>query len=153
MENMRYWLGVVSKEHVQKGVQGGFAQVCHGKRAPLAMMSVGDGFIYYSPKISIDSSEPCKCFTAIGKIKSGKVYQVEMTPSFHPFRIDIEYYPCKEVPIAYLFDHLELTQKKNWGMQLRRGLLEISEADFLVIAKIMEIDAFRFSRNLRNQKS
>lgn len=138
---MCYWLGVVSKEHVQRGVQGGFAQVCHGKKSPLTKLSAGDGFIYYSPKVSMDRSEPCKCFTAIGKIKSGKVYQVEMTPSFHPFRIDIEYYSCKEVPLIALLDHLELTQKKNWGMQLRRGLLEITEADFLTIAKAMAIDS------------
>ena len=31
---MRYWLGVVSKEHVLRGVQGSFAQVCHGKKGP-----------------------------------------------------------------------------------------------------------------------
>lgn len=138
---MRYWLGVVSKEHVQRGVQGGFAQVCHGKKAPLAKMSAGDGFVYYSPKISMDRSEPCKCFTAIGNITNGKVYQVEMTPTFHPFRIDVEYYPCKDVPIIFFLDHLELTQQKNWGMQLRRGLLEISEADFLIVAKAMGIQA------------
>lgn len=133
----RYWLGVVSKEHVQKGVKGGFAQVCHGKRAPLAKMTTGDGFIYYSPKVAMDRAEPCKCFTAIGKIKDGKIYQVEMTPTFHPFRIDIEYFPCKEIPITTLFDRLELTQKKSWGMQLRRGLLEISETDFSIIAQAM----------------
>jgi hypothetical protein len=32
---MRYWIGVVSKEHVMRGVQRGFAQVCHGKEGPL----------------------------------------------------------------------------------------------------------------------
>ncbi len=134
---MRYWLGIVSKEHVQKGVQGGFAQVCHGKQAPLAKMTTGDGLIYYSPKVAMNRTEPCQCFTAIGTIKNGKVYQVEMTPDFHPFRIDINYFLCKEVPIASLIDQLELTQRKSWGMQLRRGLLEISESDFTIIANAM----------------
>jgi len=137
----RYWLGVVSKEHVLKGVQGGFAQVCHGKKGPLSKMSRGDGFIYYSPKIAMDRPCPCKCFTAIGTIKNGHVYQVEMTPTFHPFRIDVEYFLFKEAPLKSLFDQLSFTQGRNWGMQLRRGLLEISEKDFLTIARAMEVTA------------
>lgn len=28
----KFWVGVVSKEHVQRGVTGGFCQVCHGKK-------------------------------------------------------------------------------------------------------------------------
>lgn len=112
---MRYWLGVVSKNHVQRGVKGGFAQVCHGKKAPLMKLAAGNGFIYYSPRIAMDSPVACKCFTAIGKVKNGKVYQVEMTPDFHPFRIDIEYFPCTETPLEDVFDQLELTQRKSWA--------------------------------------
>ena len=134
---MRYWLGVVSKEHVQKAVKGGFAQVCHGKKGPLEKMTVGDGFVYYSPKVAMMRAEPCKCFTAIGKIRNENVYQVEMTSDFRPFRIDIEYFPAQEVPISALFDQLEFAQKKNWGMQLRRGLVEISKSDFDLIEKAM----------------
>lgn len=137
---MRYWLGVVSKEHVQKAVQGGFAQVCHGKKGPLLKMKMGDGFIYYSPKVAVDRPDPCKCFTAIGRIKKETVYQVEMTPHFHPFRIDIDYLPGKEIPITSLLHELELTKRKSWGMQLLRGLLEISEADFMAISKAMEVE-------------
>lgn len=137
---MRYWLGVVSKNHVLKGVEKGFAQVCHGKKAPLEKLKSEDGFIYYSPKIAMGSPEPCKYFTAIGKIKNGNIYQVEMTPDFHPFRIDIEYYPCKETSIIPLMNQLELTAKKSWGMQLLRGLLEISKGDFFTIAEAMGVD-------------
>jgi hypothetical protein len=136
---MRYWLGVVSKNHVQRGVQGGFAQVCHGKKAPLMKMEAGDGLIYYSPKVAMDSPEACKCFTALGKIKNGKVYQVEMTPDFHPFRIDVEYTPSCEISLAHVFDQLELTKSRSWGMQLRRGLLELSAADFKTIAAAMQL--------------
>lgn len=135
---MHYWLGVVSKEHVQKGVSGGFAQVCHGKKSPLVKMSAGDILIYYSPKITFLGNAPCKSFTAIGRIVSGKVYQVEMAPNFHPFRIDVSYFPCIEVPIIEIFDQLELTRQKNWGMQLRRGLIELAKSDFQWIAKSMK---------------
>lgn len=102
-------------------------------------MEAGDGFIYYSPKLALDSSDICKCFTAIGKIKNGKVYQIEMTPDFHPFRIDVEYVPSREIALATVFDQLQLTKSRSWGMQLRRGLIEISEADFQTIAAAMQL--------------
>ena len=134
---MNYWLGVVSKEHVMGGVEGKFAQVCHGKRAPLARLKAGDGFIYYSPKITFRGNDPCKSFTAIGKVKTGTVYQFEMNPDFKPYRIDIEYLPCHDAPIAHLMDRLDLTKERSWGMLLRRGLLPLSEQDFLTIAESM----------------
>ena len=41
----RYWLGVVSREHVLRGVEVGIVQVNHGKRTPLERLSPGDGFL------------------------------------------------------------------------------------------------------------
>jgi len=70
----RYWIGVASKEHVQGGVLGGFAQVCHGKAGPLNRMEEGDWIVYYSPTIKFGQKEPCQSFTAIGKIKDGDAY-------------------------------------------------------------------------------
>ena len=138
---MRYWLGVVSKEHVNLGLKAGIAQVCHGKKTPLSKMKQGDGLI--SPKISMDRLEKCQSFTAIGKIKTGEIYQVKMTEDFHPFRMDVEYFPSQEVPIACLLEKLEFTQKKNWGMQLRRGLFEISSYDYYVIAHCMQVNLWK----------
>ena len=86
--------------------------------------------------MAMESLEPCKCFTAIGRVKDGRVYQVEMAPDFHPFRIDMEYFPCIEVPIADL--ELELTQGQSWGMKLLRGLIEISQKDFDAVAMAMQ---------------
>ncbi|MDQ7862723.1 hypothetical protein RCO48_21920 [Peribacillus frigoritolerans] len=34
-KDKRYWIGVASRDHVMKGIDGGFAQLCHGKEAPL----------------------------------------------------------------------------------------------------------------------
>ncbi len=65
---MRYWIGVSSKEHVMRGVQGGFAQVCHGKAGPLKQMQPNDWLIYYSPTLEFGGKEPCKAFTAVGRI-------------------------------------------------------------------------------------
>jgi len=32
---MRYWIVVVSKDHIARGVAGGFMQANHGKEGPL----------------------------------------------------------------------------------------------------------------------
>ncbi len=138
----RYWLGVVSYEHVKNGVAQEFAQVCHGKKAPLEKLKAGDWLIYYSPKIAMDKPAPCKSFTAIGRVKTGLVYQVTMFQNFHPFRIDITYATSTVVPIVDVIDQLELTAKPSWGMLLRRGLLELSAHDFKIIAKHMGVSTY-----------
>jgi len=51
----KFWIGVVSKEHVLRGVEGGFCQVCHGKKGPLNRMKKGDYLLYYSPKYQMKS--------------------------------------------------------------------------------------------------
>jgi hypothetical protein len=63
----RYWIGVESHKHVKIGVAGGFAQLCHGKSAPLKRMKKGDWLIYYSPKTSMTGA-PLQAFTALGQV-------------------------------------------------------------------------------------
>jgi hypothetical protein len=41
----KYFIEVVSREHVLRGVQMGIAQIGHGKRSGLAQMKKGDWFI------------------------------------------------------------------------------------------------------------
>lgn len=72
----QYWIAVACKEHVQGGVQGGFAQVCHGKKSPLSRMKKADWIIYYSPATRFREKEPCRAFTAIGKVTSTLPYPV-----------------------------------------------------------------------------
>lgn len=62
------WLGVVSAEHVQRGVSLGIAQINHGKRAGLARMSEGDWLIYYSPRQRLGESDMVWSCTAIGQV-------------------------------------------------------------------------------------
>ena len=71
-----YWIGVVSKDHVDIGVAGGFTQVNHGKAGPLERMRAGDGFAFYSPRTAYPDGELLQAFTAIGRIRNGTVYQV-----------------------------------------------------------------------------
>lgn len=136
---MKFWLGVVSKEYVMRGVAGGFVQVCHGKGAPLKRMRAGDGFVYYSPTTTFGGKDKLQAFTAIGIVKSGAVYQFQMSPDFAPYRCDVKFQKCPEVPINNLKSELELTQG-NYGMLFRRGFLELSEQDFSLIAETMGAD-------------
>ena len=132
---MRYWIGVASKEHVARGVAGGFCQLCHGKAQPLKRMSAGDWIIYYSPKEQFEKATPCQKFTAIGKVVGSVVYPVEMGPGFVPYRRDIHFLEASDVPIRPLLEQLSfIKDKSKWGYAFRFGHLEIPKPDFERIA-------------------
>lgn len=135
---MRYWIGVASKEHVQRGVSGGFAQVCHGKAGPLKLMKEGDWIVYYSPTIQFGQRELCQSFTAIGKIKAREPYAFAMSEDFIPWRRDVAFVKSQEVPIQILLNELSFIKDKlKWGFPFRRGCFEVTENDFEIIAKAM----------------
>ncbi len=130
---MSAWLGVVSRSHVEHGVDLGIAKVMHGKRAGLARMKPGDWLVYYSPRTEYPNGEPLKAFTAIGQIVDDDIRQAE-EGDFRPFRRRVDYLPLgREVPVAEVSEQLELTADSNWGYQLRRGLIPLSDADLRVI--------------------
>jgi hypothetical protein len=136
----RYWIGVASKEHVQRGVLGGFAQVCHGKAGPLHQMKEGDWIVYYSPTIKFGQKEPCQSFTAIGEIKGGDPYLFAMIEDFIPWRRDVSFIKSNDAPIQQFLEELSFVKdKKKWGFLFRRGCFEISQKDFQIIAKAMGI--------------
>lgn len=138
MSSVHYWMAVISKEHVQRGVAGGFVQVCHGKEAPLKRMNPNDWLIIYSPKLQMEGTEKCQTFTAIGQVKDDQVYPFQMSPGFIPFRRNIEFISCQEIPILPLIPQLGFIQdKKKWGYPFRFGFFQIQEADFHLIASNM----------------
>lgn len=133
------WLAVASAEHVERGRDGGFMQVCHGKAAPLRRIGAGDGIVYYSPSTSFRGKDALRAFTAIGTIRAGAPYQVEMCEGFRPFRRDVDWAEGCRASIRSLLDRLELTAgKPGWGYQLRFGLLRLAPADFKLIAEAMD---------------
>lgn len=135
---MKYWIATISKEHTQRGVNGNFIQVCHGKQAPLKRMSKGDFLLVYSSKITMEGNEKCQKFTAIGQVMDDDVYQFQMTDTFNPFRKNIEFLSCEETPIIPLINDLEfIPNKKSWGYPFRFGFFEIKENDFNLIASKM----------------
>jgi hypothetical protein len=139
---MSYWIGVVSHSHVLRGVTGGFAQMNHGKQAPLKRMKAGDGLIYYSPREAYPNGAALQAFTALGFIRTGAVYEYDMTPDgvpgFVPWRIDVDYRPVQPVSIKPLVAELAfISDKTHWGATFRFGQIKIGEADFLKIAAAM----------------
>lgn len=136
----RYWIGVASREHVQRGVEGGFAQVCHGRPGPLKCMNGGDWIIYYSPTIHFGCKDSCRSFTAIGRLRSDDPYTFAMSEDFIPWRRNVGFLSSQEVPIEPLLERLAfIKDKKRWGFPFRRGCFEISRDDFQLIAKEMGV--------------
>ena len=145
---MRYWVGVASHEHVKAGVAGGFAQLGHGKNAPVQRLHPGDWIVYYSPKSATSGGESVQAFTAIGKVKPGNAYRVEQADAFHPFRRDIDYRrSARQAALAELRERLAFTRDRgsHWGVAFRRGSFEISREDFALIAEAMKI---RFAKDV-----
>ena len=132
-----HWLGVVSRDHVLRGVSLGICQIGHGKRAPLLRMAPGDGLVYYSPRESLTSDRPLRAFAAVGRVAGEEVWQAD-EGDFRPWRRRVDYAPgAAEVPVADLSGRLELTSRPNWGYALRRGLVPLSATDFAAIAEAM----------------
>lgn len=76
-------------------------------------------------------------FTAIGRVADDEVFQFKMSSSFVSFRRRILYISSKDTKVSSLKEQLELCREKSWGFKLRRGLIEISKADFEVIKRSM----------------
>ena len=137
-EDRRFWVAVASADHARRGKELGIMQVSHGKGGPLRRIRAGDGFVYYSPTITLGGKDRLQAFTLIGTVKDDRVYQVDMGEGFHPFRRDVTYARATEASILPLLDQLELTRgKRNWGYSFRFGLVEISKHDFDAIAAAM----------------
>src|SRR5262249_30667924 len=137
----RAWVGVVCRAHVRRGVAGGFAQLGHGKRAPLARMNVGDWLIYYSPTDELGDGRPVRAFTAIGRIVGSSPYRVDMGQGFVQYRRDVVYESAREAPVAAIAKSLHFVQRHaSWGLLARRGHFQIDRHDLAMIASAMGIE-------------
>jgi hypothetical protein len=132
---MNHWLGVVCRDHVQRGTRQGIAQLGHGRRDGLARLAPGDWLVYYSPRTSLRDGDPLQAFTAIGTVADDEIWQAH-EGDFHPWRRRVDYLPdVTETPIRSLT--LDLTGQANWGHQLRRGLIPLTGHDFDAIHTAM----------------
>jgi hypothetical protein len=135
-----HWIGVVSRSHIEIGVRGGFMQLNHGQRAPVQRLKAGDYIAVYSPRIDYPDGEPLQAFTAIGRVKTGEVYQVTMSEDFKPYRVDVEFFRCKAAPIRPLIATLSfIKNKKSWGSAFKFGQLKVPRDDFLQVSDAMGV--------------
>lgn len=139
MSEPRCWIGVACRSHVQRGLAGGFAQLGHGKRAPLARMRPGDWIVYYSPSTELGGGAPCQAFTAIGRVAG------EVAPGPNAmFRRPVDFLPARDAPIRPLLGELGfIADPARWGYPFRRGHFEIERADLRRIAAAMGVDVER----------
>lgn len=135
---MKYWIGVVSKDHVLAGVKDGIMQLGHGKKGPLARLEKGDGLIYYSSVELFNTKQPLQAFTAIGEVADDEIYEHPISESLAHYRRRVNYFPAKDVPIRPLIDSLSFIKNKtSWGYVFRFGLVEVPKEDFDLIKKLM----------------
>ena len=143
-EVVNYWIGVVSRSHIEIGVRGGFMQLNHGKKAPVQRMKAGDWIAVYSPRTAYPDGELLQAFTALGKVTTGAIYQVTVSEDFKPYRVDVEFFPCSPAPIRPLIATLSfIKNKQSWGSAFRFGQLKVSREDFLQVSNAMGVEAQR----------
>lgn len=134
----RYWINTVSLEHVQRGVEGGFTQADHGRDTRLRRQSPGDLITFYSPRTAMQSGEPLQQFTALGTVTGEAPYQVQLSPDFHPWRLEVAFEQVTPTPINPLLRELSfITDPKRWGLPFRRGLFEVTQGDLDVIRRAL----------------
>lgn len=130
----RYWMNVASLDHVEKGIEWGIIQSCHGKPGPIKRMHKGDWVIHYSPKEAFGGKTPCQKFTSIGQVADEDIYQYDMGDGFLPWRRKVNYLESCHCPISPMLDDLSFTKgKQSWGFVFRYGFFEILESDFRYI--------------------
>jgi hypothetical protein len=137
---IKFWIVVVSKDHMEIGKRLNIVQANHGKSAPMKRMVPGDLILFYSPKIHFEGKDPLKKFTAIARVKDGEVYSGDMGGGFIAYRRNVDYLPCKEADIVPLIPKMTfIRNKKSWGFVFKFGFFEIPREDFEMIAKEMEL--------------
>jgi hypothetical protein len=138
MRERRYWIGVVSRDHVENAVAHGFVQLNHGKAAPLARMQAGDGFAFYSPRESYPEGATLQAFTAIGSVADAPIYETTMPELGKIYRRDVAFLDATPAPIRPLVPQLTFIRSKtHWGVAFRFGLVRVPRDDFETIAAAM----------------
>jgi hypothetical protein len=120
MTDRRHWVIVASREHARRGVRDGFIMANHGKRAPLARMSRGDGILIYSPTTTYPRGEPLRAVTIVGEVTGDAPEPSEVIAG--GFRRAASLREVEPLPLADIRDHLPVSR-------IRFGSFELDVAD------------------------
>ena len=133
-----YWIGVAAKDHVDKGVAGGFCMFAHGKHSAVQRLNPADLFCYYAPMTGMGAGEVVRAFTAIGEILDRPAEQHAMAPEVTGWRRAAHYFRAHDADIYPLLPLLSfVSDRSHWGMYFRKSLFKIDRDDFSLIAHAM----------------
>ena len=135
----KYFLIAASRDHVLKGVEGGFVQAGHGRRDLVSKLSKGDWIVMYSAKDKYEGGKPLQKFTALGQVTDEEPYQPDASENVKPYRRAVAFQEVTETEIRPLLEPLSFIKNtKSWGLYLISGFRELSKADFDVIQAAMK---------------
>ncbi len=141
-EAPRYWIAVVAQDRAERGRDGGYAELAHGRAGILELMQPGDGYMTYSPRVTDPKGAPVQAFTALGYVRDGGIYRAPDPEGTLVFRLPVTYLPASMSPIKPLLDALTfIRNRQHWGAAFRFGGLRILPGDFARIAAAMGHDA------------
>jgi hypothetical protein len=139
----QFWVGVAVKDHVDRGVAGGFCMFAHGKHDAVMRVKPGDRFAYYAPMTGMREGEAVRAFVAIGEV-------LDEAPAEHAmgggmgWRRGARYFASQPADVYPLLDKLSFVHdRSHWGMAFRRSLFKVAETDFALIAAAMGAGALK----------
>ena len=135
MPEGRCWVNVVSLDHVEAGVAGGFTQADHGKPDRLRRLSRGDRIALYSPWTRVRSGQPLQQLTALGTVVDDRPRPVDLPDGRSPWRLGVAFEDVTPADVHPLLPRLSfVTDLEHWGLAFRRGLFEVPATDMDLIA-------------------
>jgi hypothetical protein len=142
---IRYWIAVVPKVHVERGVAGSFAMFAHGRHDAVQRVRPGEWLAYYSPRTLLAGGEEIRAFTAIGRFADREPYETEMGAGRTGWRRDILYESkARDASVYPLLDELSfIRDRAHWGLFFHRSLFSVPRDDFALIAVAMGLDRKR----------
>ena len=92
----------------------------HGKRAPLARMSVGDRLLVYSPKTTFPNGDPFQAIAIVGMVTGEQPVPSAVIAGGFRLRADLR--EIEPIPLAQIRDHVPTHR-------IRFGCFELTRDD------------------------
>lgn len=102
------WVIVAARDHARRWLRDGFVMANHGKRAPLARMTVGDGILIYSPKTDFPDGEPFRAIAIVGEVTGEEPEPSAAIPG--GFRLAAALREITPIPLTRIHDHLPVSR-------------------------------------------
>ncbi len=100
----------------------------HGKRAPLARMTLGDRILVYSPKTTFPDGDPFQAIAIVGTVTGAEPEPSAVIPDGFRLRADLR--EIEPIQLARVRDHLPTSR-------LRFGCFELTPGDAEAIWKLV----------------